>query len=223
MKGLLGIKLGMTQVIEDDGTVVPSTVVQAGPCYVTQVKTEETDGYFSVQVGFGDIKKNKLTSPEKGHLGLLKKSDKHPERKANANIPPVRHLREFRADNAADYEIGQALTVAQFEAGDKVDVTGTTKGRGFQGVVKRYGFGGGPKTHGQSDRHRAPGSIGGTSGVARVFKGKKMPGRMGNDRQTIQNLEVVRIDTEKNLIAIKGALPGAKGSLVIIRDAVKSR
>jgi large subunit ribosomal protein L3 len=223
MKGLLGIKIGMTQIIEDDGTAIPSTLVQAGPCYVTQVKTGETDGYFAVQVGFGETKPGKLSSPEKGHLGLLKKNDKHPERKDGAGIPAVRHLREFRADNAGEYEIGQALTVEQFEVGQKVDVTGTSKGKGFQGVVKRYGFGGGPKTHGQSDRHRAPGSIGATSGVARVFKGKKMPGRMGNDRKTIQNLEIVRVDADRNLIAIKGALPGVKGGLVVIREAVKGR
>jgi large subunit ribosomal protein L3 len=223
MKGLLGIKIGMTQLIEDDGTVIPSTVLQAGPCYVTQVKTEETDGYSALQVGFGEMKVGKLNSPEKGHLGLLKKSDKHPVRKDGGGIPAIRHLREFRADNAGEYEIGQALTVEQFEAGQKVDVTGISKGKGFQGTVKRHGFGGGPKTHGQSDRTRAPGSIGGTSGVARVFKGKKMSGRMGNDRKTIQNLEIVRVDADNNLIAIKGAVPGVKGGLVIIREAVKSR
>jgi large subunit ribosomal protein L3 len=144
-------------------------------------------------------------------------------RKTDAGIPPVRHVREFRVDDASGYELGQQLTVDQFEVGQIVDVTGKSKGRGFQGVVKRYGFRGGPKTHGQSDRHRAPGSIGGTSGVARVFKGKRMPGRLGNDRQTVQNLEVMRIDAEKNLIAVKGAVPGSKGGLVVIREAVKSR
>jgi large subunit ribosomal protein L3 len=174
-------------------------------------------------VGFYQVKKNKLTRPKLGHLGQLKRDDKHPVRKTDAGIPPVRHVREFRVDDASGYELGQQLTVDQFEVGQIVDVTGKSKGRGFQGVVKRYGFRGGPKTHGQSDRHRAPGSIGGTSGVARVFKGKRMPGRLGNDRQTVQNLEVMRIDAEKNLIAVKGAVPGSKGGLVVIREAVKSR
>ncbi len=222
MKGLLGIKLGMTQIFDEAGNVIPVTIIQAGPCYVTQVKTTDKDGYEAIQVGFGETKEKRLTRGELGHLGLLKRDQKHPSRKVSKGIPPVRHLAEFRLKDASEYEIGQVLTVEQFQAGDRVDVTGKTKGRGFAGTVKRYGFGGGLKTHGQSDRHRAPGSIGATSGTAHVFKGKRMAGHMGNVRYTAQNLQVVRIDTEKNLIAIKGAVPGPKGSLVKIRDAAKS-
>lgn len=221
MKGILGIKVGMTQVFDESGVVTPVTIIQAGPCFVTQVKTEETDGYQAVQVGFGEVPEKRLTQGQKGHLGLLKSDKKHPNRKKNNGLAPVRHLREFRTKSASDYTVGQILTVSQFEAGERVDVTGNTKGRGYTGVVKRYGFAGGVKTHGQSDRHRAPGSIGATSGTAHVFKGKRMAGRMGNNRYTAQNLEVVRIDEEKNLIAVKGSVPGAKGSLVVIRDAAK--
>jgi large subunit ribosomal protein L3 len=217
LKGLLGIKLGMSQVFDEAGVVTPVTIIQAGPCYVTQIKTEETDGYTAVQVGFQETKERRLTRGQLGHLGRLAKG----KRKKDDGIPPVRHLREFRTKNTADYEVGQELTVDQFEIGDRVDVVGTTKGRGFTGVVKRYGFRGGPKTHGQSDRHRAPGSIGATSGTAHVFKGKKMPGRSGNERHTAQNLQVVRIDSDKNLIAIKGSIPGSKGGLVVIQKAAK--
>jgi large subunit ribosomal protein L3 len=163
-----------------------------------------------------------LTKGERGHLGLLKTDKKHSQRKKDNGIPPVRHLREFRTSKSADYEVGQQLTVEQFAAGERVDVVGTTKGRGFAGVVKRHGFAGGVKTHGQSDRHRAPGSIGTTSSVGRVMKGKRMAGRMGNERFTSQNLEVIRIDTEKNLLAVKGSVPGPKGALVMIKDAAKS-
>ncbi|MCP4426899.1 MAG: 50S ribosomal protein L3 [Chloroflexi bacterium] len=221
VKGLLGVKVGMAQVFDERGEITPVTVIQAGPCYVTQIKTADSDGYNAIQVGFGEIKEKRLTKGQKGHLGLLKPDKKHSKRKANVGVSPVRYLREFRTRNATDYQMGQELTVEQFDSGDHVDVTGTTKGRGFAGVVKRYGFGGGIKTHGQSDRHRAPGSIGATSGTAHVFKGKKMPGRMGNERFTSQNLEVVQIDKEQNLIAVKGSVPGAKGSFVIIRDAAK--
>ena len=192
MKGILGVKVGMTQVFNEQGVATPVTLIQAGPCFVTQIKTNETDGYEAIQLGFGETKERRLTKGEKGHLGLLKQDVKHPNRKKN------------------------------FGVGDRVDVMGTTKGRGLAGVVKRYGFAGGPKTHGQSDRQRAPGSIGATSGTAHVFKGKKMPGRMGNERFTSQNLEVMRIDAEKNLIAVKGAVPGVKGGLVVIRDAAKN-
>jgi large subunit ribosomal protein L3 len=221
LKGLLGIKLGMAQVFDEAGVVTPVTIIQAGPCYVTQVKTEETDGYMAVQVGFQETKERRLTQGQRGHLGLIESGGKQTRRKKNNGIPPVRYLREFRTSNVADYEVGQKLTVEQFEIGERVDVSGTTKGRGFTGVVKRYGFGGGPKTHGQSDRHRAPGSIGATSGTGHVFKGKKMAGRSGNERHTAQNLQVVRIDGERNLIAIKGSVPGNKGSLVVIRNAAK--
>jgi large subunit ribosomal protein L3 len=222
VKGLLGIKVGMTQIFDENGIVTPVTVINAGPCYVTQVKTSKTDGYEAIQVGFEEIKEKRLSKGQKGHLGLLKPDNKHPQRKKGMSVPPVRHLREFRTKTAADYKLGQQLTVEQFGVGDHIDVIGKTKGRGFAGVVKRYGFGGGIKTHGQSDRHRAPGSIGATSGTAHVFKGKKMPGRMGNERFTAQNLQVVQIDAEKHLIAVKGSVPGSKGSIVMIRDAAKS-
>jgi large subunit ribosomal protein L3 len=222
VKGLLGIKVGMTQVFDEQGVVTPVTVIKAGPCYVTQVKTVETDGYEAVQIGFEEIKEKRLSKGQKGHLGLLKPDNKHPRRKKSGNVPPVRFLREFRTKTAVNHHLGQQLTVEQFEVGDHVDVVGKTKGRGFAGVVKRYGFGGGMKTHGQSDRHRAPGSIGATSGTAHVFKGKKMPGRMGGERFTSQNLEIVQIDVDNNLVAIKGSVPGSKGSFVIIRDAAKS-
>lgn len=221
MKGLLGIKVGMTQVFDENGVVTPVTIIQAGPCFVTQVKTEATDGYNAVQVGFGEMAERRLNRPQQGHLGLLKTDDRHPRRKKNNGIPALRHLREFRTGRVADFEVGQRLTVEQFAVGERVDVTGKTKGRGFAGVVKRYGFAGGSKTHGQSDRQRAPGSIGATSGTAHVFKGKKMPGRMGNETNTSQNLEVVRIDPERDLIAVKGAVPGAKGGFVVIREAAK--
>lgn len=221
MKGLLGVKLGMSQVFDEDGVVTPVTIIQAGPCYVTQIKTEDTDGYTAVQLGFGEVKEKRLSKGEKGHLGLLEPDKKHPHRKQANGLTAVRHLKEFRTKDTSEYEVGQALTVEQFEIGDKVDVSGRTKGRGFAGVVKRYGFGGGIKTHGQSDRWRAPGSIGATSGTGHVFKGKKMPGHMGNKRLTAQNLEVMRIDPERNLIAVKGSVPGAKGGLVIIRQAAK--
>ncbi len=221
MKGLLGVKLGMTQVFDESGVVTPVTIVKAGPCYVTQIKTTETDGYNAVQVGFGDVKEKSLSGGQKGHLGLLKSNKKQPNRKRIDGISPVRHLREFRTKDAEDFEVGQTLTVEQFAEGERIDVTGKTKGRGFAGVVKRHGFGGGIKTHGQSDRWRAPGSIGSTSSVGRVFKGKRMPGRMGNQNLTAQNLQVIRIDAEKNLLAIKGSVPGFKGGLVIIREASK--
>lgn len=221
MKALLGYKVGMTQVIENDGAAVPVTIVQAGPCYVTQIKTGERDGYEAVQIGFGETKERRLSRGQLGHLGRLKRDDKHPQRKRDRGIPVVRHLREIRTRSIADYELGQTLTVEQFDAGERVDVSGKSKGRGFTGVVKRHGFRGGPKTHGQSDRWRAPGSIGATSGMSRVIKGMRMAGRSGNTTTTSQNLEVVRIDAEKNLIAVKGSVPGAKGSLVLIREARK--
>lgn len=222
MNGLLGKKLGMSHVFAEDGTVTPVTLIQAGPCYVTQIKTVATDGYNAIQVGFDETKIQRLSKGQQGHLGLLKADDRHAQRKADNGIPAVRALREFRVDNVSDYAVGQALTVELFDLGDRVDVTGTTKGRGFAGVVKRHGFGGGPKTHGQSDRWRAPGSIGSTSSVAHVFKGKRMPGHFGADRYTSQNLEVMRVDAARNLIAVKGAVPGAKGGLVTIRTSVKS-
>ena len=208
MKGILGRKLGMTRVFDEAGVMIPVTVIQAGPCYVTQVKTTETDGYEAIQIGFEVVKPNKLNKPELGHL---KKHD----------LPPLRILREIRVEDASQYEVGQVLTVEMFKPGDLVDVTGTSKGRGFQGGVKRYGFGGGPRTHGQSDRLRAPGSIGAGTFPGRVLPGTRMAGRMGNRRVTVQNLEVVRVDPENSLILVKGAVPGHKKGLVIIREAVR--
>jgi len=219
VKGLIGKKVGMTQVFDETGVVTPVTIIQAGPCFVTQVKDEQKDGYSAVQMGYGEVSPKRLTRGQQGHLGLVK-GDKKSRRK-DKGIPAVRHLREFRTSSAGEYQVGQELTVAQFEIGEKVDVVGKTKGRGFAGNVKRHGYAGGVKTHGQSDRWRAPGSIGSATMMARVPKGKTMAGRMGNERLTAQNLEVIKIDTERNLIAIKGAVPGAKGGLVIIRDAAK--
>lgn len=221
MKGLLGIKVGMSQIIDELGVVTPVTVIQAGPCYVTQIKNQVNDGYDAVQVGFGEVKEQRLTGGQKGHLGLLKSNKKHPKRRKISGVPPVRYLREFRTTRVEEFKIGQKLTVDQFESGDRVDVSGKSKGRGFTGGVKRHGFRGGPRTHGQSDRLRAPGSIGATSGMSRVIKGMRMAGRMGNERVTSQNLEVVRIDPERHLIAVKGSVPGAKGGLVTIRNAAK--
>ena len=222
MKRMLGKKVGMTQLFDEQGNVVPVTVIEAGPCYVTQIKTQETDGYDAIQMGFDLIKENRLKRPQSGHLGLLKTSDKHPVRREfPAEVPPLRFLREFRAKDVGEFELGAKITVEQFQEGDHVDVVGKTKGRGFAGVMKRHGFGGGPITHGQSDRQRSPGSIGATSTPGRVFKGMRMPGRMGNQRVTSQNLEVVRVDTEHNLLAVKGSVPGPKGGLVLIKEARK--
>ncbi|MFW6042300.1 MAG: 50S ribosomal protein L3 [Chloroflexota bacterium] len=221
MKALLGYKVGMTQIIEEDGRAVPATVLHAGPCFVTQVKTNNHDGYEALQIGFDETEEKRLTRGELGHLGRLETDETHPQRKRDRGIPALRHLREVRTKTIGEYEVGQQLTVEQFEKGEHVDVTGKSKGRGFTGVVKRHGFRGGPKTHGQSDRWRAPGSIGATSGMARVIKGMRMAGRSGNETVTAQNLEVVRIDSERNLIAVKGSVPGAKGGLVLIRNAQK--
>jgi large subunit ribosomal protein L3 len=206
MKGLIGKKVGMTQIFDDSGGAVPVTIIEAGPCYVTQVRSLAHDGYAAVQLGFEEVKEQRLTG---GQLGHLKKQ----------NLPALRYLKEFRTDE--DLEEGSKLTVEVFEAGDRVDVIGKSKGRGFTGVVKRYGFAGGPRTHGQSDRLRAPGSIGSTSTPGRVFKGKRMPGRMGNAKVTAQNLLVSLVDPEKNLIAVRGSVPGPKGGLVVIKEARK--
>ena len=206
MKGLIGKKVGMTQLFDDAGKAVPVTVIKAGPCYVTQVRTVDQDGYSAVQLGFEETKTQRLSG---GELGHLKKNE----------LPPLRILREFRTNE--ELEEGQTLTVDVFEEGERVDIVGKSKGRGFAGVVKRWGFSGGPKTHGQSDRHRAPGSIGAGSTPGRVFKGKKMPGRMGNDTVTSQNLLISRIDPENNIIAVRGSVPGPKNGLVIIKEARK--
>ncbi len=210
MKGMIGKKVGMTQVFDEQGAVVPVTVIQAGPCYVTQIRNRERDGYISVQLGFGESKPTGLT---KGQLGHLQKSD----------LPALRHLREFRMAQNADLAVeeGQEIKVDIFEQGELVDVIGTSKGRGHAGTIKRHGFARGPKTHGQSDRMRSPGSIGMCATPGRTLKGKKMAGRMGNDRVTVQNLPLVVIDADKNLLAVKGSVPGAKGSIVMIRPAIK--
>lgn len=207
-KGLLGKKIGMTQIFDDNGVAIPITVIEAGPCYVTQLRTAEADGYSAVQIGFDEVKPSRITNGEMGHL------------KRN-NLPPLRFLREFRAKDPQVAE-GDKVTVDQFAVGELVDVVGTSKGRGFQGGVKRYNFGGGPKTHGQSDRHRAPGSRGAGTTPGRVFKGSRGPGHMGNERVTVNNLTVAYLDPERNLIGVKGAIPGARGGLVMLKGARKS-
>ena len=208
MKGILGKKVGMTQIFDENGTVVPVTLIEAGPCFVTQKKTMDVDGYNAIQLGFGDIPEKRLTQPINGHL-------------KRAGVSPVKYLREFRVEDPGVYEEGQQIDVSVFNVGDKVDVTGTSKGKGFAGVVKRHGFRGGPKTHGQSDRWRAPGSVGAGSTPGRIFKGVRMAGRMGNQRVTVQNLSIALVDPDKNLLGIRGAVPGAKHGLVIISEAVK--
>lgn len=205
MKGILGKKVGMTQIFDDTGEVTPVTVIEAGPCYVTQIKTKTKDGYEAVQLGFGEAKR--LNRPQRGHLPK--------------GVPDVRYLGEVKVDDISPYEIGQKIDAGVFSVGDLVDVTGISKGKGFAGAMKRHGFSGGPATHGQSDRARATGSIGATSTPGRVFKGKRMPGHMGSQRTTVQNLKVAMVDPERNLLAVKGAVPGAKGGLVTIKSAVK--
>lgn len=206
-KGLIGRKVGMTQVFDDDGVARPVTVIEAGPCYVTQIKTVEKDGYSSVQIGFDEVKPKRLT---RGQLGHLERND----------LPPLKVLREFKT-KTPDVAEGDKLTVDVFNAGERVDVVGTSKGRGFAGVVKRYHFGGGPKTHGQSDRWRAPGSLGSGTTPGRVFKGKRGPGRMGNERVTSSNVRVALVDPERNLLAVDGSVPGPKGGMVVIKPARK--
>jgi large subunit ribosomal protein L3 len=209
MKGILGRKVGMAQIFDDKGIVIPVTLIEAGPCFVTQKKTTENDGYNAIQVGFEEVVERKLTKPQLGHL---KKS----------NTAPLRYLREFRVSSPEAYELGQQIDVSVFEVGDRIDVTGTSKGKGFAGVVKRHGFKGGPKTHGQSDRWRAPGSVGAGSTPGRIFKGIRMAGQMGNEQVTVQNLKIALVDAEKNLLAVQGAIPGGKNGLVVIREAVKA-
>ncbi|HPL81064.1 MAG TPA: 50S ribosomal protein L3 [Anaerolineaceae bacterium] len=208
LKGLIGRKIGMTQIFDESGRAIPVTLLEAGPCFVSQVKTPETDGYSAVQLAFGAVKPKRLSKAELGHL------------KVN-NLPPVRVLREIRTKKIEGVKPGDELTAAVFEAGDYVDVIGTSKGKGFAGVMKRHGFGGGLKTHGQSDRWRAPGSSGQGTTPGRVFKGKKFPGQMGNVRVTSSHIRVAMVDAERNLIAVQGSVPGAKGDTVIIRAAAK--
>ncbi|WP_026414301.1 50S ribosomal protein L3 [Actinomadura oligospora] len=207
-KGVLGEKLGMTQVFDDEGRIVPVTVVQAGPCVVTQLKDQEKDGYTAVQIGFGQIDPRKVNKPRTGHF-------------EKAGVTPRRYLVELRVDDAAEYELGQEITASVFEAGQKIDVTGTSKGKGTAGVMKRHGFKGLGASHGTQRKHRSPGSIGGCATPGRVFKGLRMAGRHGNARTTVQNLTVHAIDAEKGLLLIKGAVPGPNGGVVLVRDAVK--
>jgi large subunit ribosomal protein L3 len=207
-KGVLGEKLGMTQVFDDEGRVVPVTVVQAGPCVVTRVRTPDRDGYSAVQLGYGQIDPRKVNKPRTGQF------DK-------AGVTPRRYVVELRTDDASEYELGQEITVAVFEAGQKIDVTGKSKGKGTAGVMKRHGFAGLSATHGTQRKHRSPGSIGGCATPGRVFKGVRMAGRHGNKRTTVQSLTVHAIDEAKGLLLIKGAIPGPNGSLVLVRNAVK--
>jgi large subunit ribosomal protein L3 len=207
IQGLIGKKLGMSQIFDDTGLARPVTVLEVGPCVVTQVRSPEKDGYSAIQLGFGLDKR--LNRPEQGH------------RRASGFMS--RTLREVKADNVDEFSVGQVITADTFSAGDLVDVIGTSKGRGFQGGVKRHGFSGGPKTHGQSDRLRAPGSIGSSATPGRVFKGLRMAGRMGNDRVTVQNLKVLRVVPKRNLVLVQGSVPGPNQGLVIVQRAVKSR
>ena len=223
-KAILATKVGMTQIFNEDGTLTPVTVLQAGPCVVTQIKTEENDGYNAVQVGFAD-KKDKIINKDKSgkkeivhRHGLTKAEQGH---FAKAGVSGKRFVREFKLENAGEYELAQEIKADIFEVGDKVDATAISKGKGFQGAIKRHGQHRGPMTHG-SKFHRHAGSNGAASDPSKVFKGKKMPGQMGNKKITVQNLEVVRVDAENNLLLIKGSVPGPKKSLVTIKEAVKS-
>ena len=208
MKTLIGKKVGMTQIFDEKGRVIPVTVIEAGPCVVAQVKSVETDGYNAIQLGFGDVKESKLNKPEKGHF-------------AKANIAPKKHLREFRLDSVEGVTVGTELTVNVFAEGDRLDIQGTSKGKGFQGVIKRHGQHRGPMGHG-SMYHRRPGSMGPTSTPGRVFKGKKLPGHMGRVTVTIQNLDVVKVDNDKNVVLVKGSVPGPKGAILKLKASVKA-
>jgi large subunit ribosomal protein L3 len=205
-EGILGKKLGMTQIFNESGKVEAVTVVEAGPCTVLQVKTPDKEGYSAVQYGFGEAKRVK--SPEKGHM---------------KGLGQFKYIREFRIEDAESVAVGDKVDVSLFQEGDLIDVTGMSKGKGFAGVVKRHGFAGGPKTHGQSDRHRAPGSIGSATSPGRVLKGTRMAGRMGNDRVTVRGLEVLGADVERNLLLVKGALPGYKNGLLLIKKSNKRK
>jgi large subunit ribosomal protein L3 len=207
LKGLIGKKIGMTQIFDDNGAAVPVTLIEAGPCFVTQIRTVEKEGYSAVQLGYEEVKPKRLTGGEIGHL-------------KRSNLPPLKYIREFRAKEI-ELKEGDKLDAAVFVVGEKVDVSGTSKGKGFAGAVKRYHFRGGPKTHGQSDRLRGPGSRGSTTTPGRVYKGTRGPGHMGNDSVTAQNLKVVLVDAERNVIGVNGSVPGARGGLVVIKEARK--
>ena len=207
-KAILGKKVGMTQIFDKNGRAIPVTVVEAGPCTVVQVKTKDADGYEAIQLGFGEVKESKLTKPKKGEF-------------KKASLTPKKHLREFRLDDISSYKIGDEVKADIFAAGEKIDVQGTSKGKGFQGVIKRHGQSRGPMGHG-SMYHRRPGSMGSTSTPGRVFKGKRLPGHMGTNTITIQNLEVVSVDLDKNVILVKGSVPGANGAILKIKSSVKA-
>ena len=212
MKGIIGKKIGMTQIFDETGQAISVTVIEAGPCYATQVKTEDADGYSAVQLGFEQVEQRKLSLPQRGHLRAL----------ASAGVDRnLRVLREFRVSDGSDYQVGQMIQADIFGPGQRVDVVGTTKGRGFAGVIKRYGFHRQPKTHGQTDRVRAPGAIGACTWPGRVWKGKKMPGHMGNVRKTAQNLLVILADPERNLLLVRGSVPGPNGGLVLVQEGRK--
>ncbi|MFT6564292.1 MAG: large subunit ribosomal protein L3 [Actinomycetes bacterium] len=208
VKGVLGEKLGMTQVWDESNRVVPVTVIKAGPCVVTQVRSPEIDGYSAVQLGFGSIEPRKVNKPDSGHFN-------------KAGVAPKRHLVELRTDDASEYTLGQEITAEIFETGQRVDISGTTKGKGYSGVMKRHGFHGVGASHGAHRNHRKPGSIGACATPGRVFKGMRMAGRDGNEAKTVQSLTIAGVDADKGLLLIKGAVPGSKGSLVLIRTAVK--
>lgn len=229
IKGLLGRKVGMTQVFSPAGEVIPVTVIQAGPCMVTQIRTMDQDGYFAVQIGFEEVPVRKLTLPRRGHLNEAYQSlqeqelASHIQERLGQEGRRVRHLREFPADEGETYRVGDVLSVEMFQTGQRVDVVGTSKGRGFAGVMKRHGFRGGPRTHGQSDRQRAPGSIGGGTTPGRVWKGQRMAGRMGGKQVTVQNLEIVDIIPEHHLLLVRGAVPGSRTGLLHVKPAVKGK
>jgi len=206
-KAILATKVGMTQIFSEDGVLTPVTVLEAGPCVVTQVKTSENDGYEAVQVGFGEIRENLVSKPKKGHF-------------AKAGVTSKRFLKEFRFENAAEYSLGQEIKADIFTAGDRIDATGISKGKGFQGAIKRHGLSRGPMKHG-SKYHRHAGSNGAATSPGRVFKGKHMPGQTGNVKVTVQNLEVVRVDVENNVILVKGAVPGPKKAMLVLKETVK--
>jgi large subunit ribosomal protein L3 len=208
MIGIVGRKVGMTQLLTSTGVVVPATIIEAGPCYVTQVKTQEQDGYTAIQLGFQETRPKRLT---KGQLGHLRRN----------SLPVLRFLREFRIKSVDEYKVGQKILTDLFAVGEQVDVMGISKGRGFQGGVKRHGFHGGPRTHGQSDRLRAPGASSSGTTPGRIYKGKRMAGHMGNVSVTVSNLKVVLVDPERNLLAVRGAVPGMKGGLLVITEARK--
>jgi large subunit ribosomal protein L3 len=208
-KAMIGKKIGMTQIFDEHGLVIPVSVIEAGPLTVVQKKTVETDGYDAIKVGYEKVQEKKLSKPELGQFTKTK-------------LAPMKHLKEFRLEDISGFEVGQEIKAGDmFQSGDKIDVSGVSKGKGFQSTIKRYGQSGGPKTHG-SMYHRRPGSMGSNTSPARVFKGKKLPGHMGVDNITVQNLEVVRVDADRNLILIKGAVPGPKGGLLVIKNTVKS-